>query len=147
MNILPKWFANFRVLGNAKIWARYLLWNGNRSGYFDEAETFVQIPSDNCQFNEKPLMKAREITAAGKEAMLSGKYDVVRVNYANPDMVGHTGDLAATISAQERDACLKELLDLVDELGGVFLVTADHGNADDMVQRSKKEGVLEGCRW
>ena len=120
-------------------------WNGNRSGYFDEAlETFVQIPSDNCQFNEKPLMKAREITAAGKEAMISGKYDVVRVNYANPDMVGHTGDLAATIAAcEECDACLKELLDLVDELGGVFLVTADHGNADDMVQRSKKKECLK----
>ena len=105
-------------------------------------KAFVQIPSDNCQFNEKPLMKAREITAAGKEAMLSGKYDVVRVNYANPDMVGHTGDLAATISAcEESDACLKELLDLVDELGGVFLVTADHGNADDMVQRSKRRSA------
>ena len=70
---------------------------------------------DNCQFNEKPLMKAREITAAGKEAMISGKYDVVRVNYANPDMVGHTGDLAATIAA-----CLKSarVLERIVGLGG-----------------------------
>ena len=119
-------------------------WNGNRSGYFnEELETYVEIPSDNVPFNQAPLMKAREITAAGKEALKSGKYDVVGVNYANPDMVGHTGDLAATIAAcEECDQCVKELLDLVDELGGMYLVTADHGNADDMVQRNKKGGVL-----
>ena len=119
-------------------------WNGNRSGYFNEAlETYVEIPSDNVPFNQAPLMKAREITAAGKEALLSGKYDVVRVNYANPDMVGHTGDMKATVAAcEECDACVKELLDLVEELGGMFLVTADHGNADDMVQRDKKGNAL-----
>ena len=117
-------------------------WNGNRSGYFNEdLETYVEIPSDNVPFNQAPLMKAREITAAGKEALLSGKYDVVRVNYANPDMVGHTGDMGATVAAC--DACVKELLDLVEELGGMFLVTADHGNADDMVQRDKKGGPME----
>ena len=52
--------------------------------------------------------------------------------------------LLQSLPAKSADACLKELLDLVDELGGVFLVTADHGNADDMVQRSKKKEVLEG---
>ena len=120
-------------------------WNGNRSGYFNEdLETYVEIPSDNVPFNQAPLMKAREITAAGKEALLSGKYDVVRVNYANPDMVGHTGDMGATVAAcEECDACVKELLDLVEELGGMFLVTADHGNADDMVQRDKKGGPMK----
>ena len=120
-------------------------WNGNRSVYFNEnLETYVEIPSDNVPFNQAPLMKAREITAAGKEALLSGKYDVVRINYANPDMVGHTGDMAATVAAcEECDACVKELLDLVEELGGMFLVTADHGNADDMVQRDKKGGALK----
>jgi len=120
-------------------------WNGNRSGYFNEKlETYVEIPSDNVPFNQAPLMKAREITAAGKEALLSGKYDVVRINYANPDMVGHTGDIKATVAAcEECDACVKELLDLVEELGGMFLVTADHGNADDMVQRDKKGAPLK----
>ncbi len=60
-------------------------WNGNRSGYFKEdLETYVEIPSDTVPFNEAPEMKAREITEAGKEALLSGKYDMVRVNYANP---------------------------------------------------------------
>ena len=57
--------------------------------------------------------------------------------------VGHTGDLKATVAAcEECDACVKELLDVVDELGGMFLLTADHGNADDMVQRDKKGNAL-----
>ena len=61
------------------------------SGYYsEELETFVEIPSDNCQFNEKPHMKAREITSAGKEALTSGKFQMVRVNYANPGMQDHT---------------------------------------------------------
>uniref|UniRef100_A0A7S4BVV5 phosphoglycerate mutase (2,3-diphosphoglycerate-independent) n=1 Tax=Chrysotila carterae TaxID=13221 RepID=A0A7S4BVV5_CHRCT len=115
-------------------------WNGNRSGYFDEKlETYVEIPSDKCVFNEKPLMKAREITDTSIAALKSGRYDVLRVNYANPDMVGHTGDLAATTTACEFcDSCLKDLLDAVNELNGIFIVTSDHGNADDMVQRAKK---------
>ena len=63
-------------------------WNGNRSGYFDESlETYVEIPSDAVPFNEAPDMKAREITEAGKEALLSKKFKMVRINYANPDMV------------------------------------------------------------
>lgn len=60
----------------------------------------MQIPSDKVVFNEKPDMKAREITDAGKAALASGKYDMVRINYANPDMVGHTGDLKATMQVR-----------------------------------------------
>ena len=70
----------------------------------------MQIPSDKVIFNEKPEMKAREITDAAKEALLSGKFDYVRVNFANPDMVGHTGDLKASIyvcfSASHCKRCL-----------------------------------------
>ena len=115
-------------------------WNGNRSGLFDDAlETYVEVPSDNVPFNTTPAMKAPEITAAGIEALRSRKFDVVRINYANPDMVGHTGDLGATIQACEVvDAQVGALVAEVERLGGVFLVTADHGNADDMVQREKK---------
>lgn len=118
-------------------------WNGNRSGYFDEKkETYVEIPSDNCPFNEKPDMKAREITEAGIAAVKSGKYDLVRINYANPDMVGHTGDLAATVQSCETvDKCLAEMLEAIESVGGIYLVTADHGNADDMAQRNKKTGA------
>lgn len=116
-------------------------WNGNRSGYFDESlETYVEIPSDNLPFNEAPLMKAREICEAGKEALRSGKYKMVRVNFANPDMVGHTGDLMATkVACEITDKCVGELLEVCKELGCRWLITADHGNADDMVQRNKKD--------
>lgn len=115
-------------------------WNGNRSGYFDESlETYVEIPSDTVPFNEIPEMKAREICEAGKEALRSGKYDQVRINFANPDMVGHTGDLQATATCCTLvDKCVKELLEVVDEMKGRFIVTSDHGNADDMAQRDKK---------
>jgi len=115
-------------------------WNGNRSGYFDESmETYVEIPSDKVPFNEAPLMKAREICEAAKEALRSGKYKMVRVNFANPDMVGHTGDLKATrVACSLVDKCVGELLEVCKELGSRWLLTADHGNADDMVQRSKK---------
>jgi 2,3-bisphosphoglycerate-independent phosphoglycerate mutase len=84
-------------------------------------------------------MKAAEIAMAGVEALKSGRFDVVRINFANPDMVGHTGDMDATVVACETcDECLGKLLACVEEVGGVFLLTADHGNADDMVQRDKK---------
>lgn len=115
-------------------------WNGNRSGYFDESlETYVEVPSDNVPFDTTPAMKAPQITAAGVEALRSRRFDVVRVNYANPDMVGHTGNLEATRAACEVvDAQVAALLAQVEAMGGVWLVTADHGNADDMAQRQKK---------
>lgn len=117
-------------------------WNGNRSGYFDDKlETYVEIPSDTVPFNQAPDMKAAEITAAGIAALRSGKYKMVRINYANPDMVGHTGDLAATKRACTTvDGCVGELIKEVEALGGRWLMTSDHGNADDMVQRHKKTG-------
>lgn len=115
-------------------------WNGNRSGYFDsKLETYLEIPSDKVVFNLAPLMKAREICEAGKEALRSGKYKMVRLNFANPDMVGHTGDLEATIKCCAYvDQCVKELLEVCEEVGARWLITSDHGNADDMVQRDKK---------
>ncbi|KAI8476721.1 MAG: phosphoglycerate mutase [Monoraphidium minutum] len=115
-------------------------WNGNRSGYFDSSlETYLEVPSDNVPFNQKPDMKALEIMEAGKEALRSGKYQMVRINFANPDMVGHTGDLQASIRAcAVVDQCVAELLKVVDEVNGRYLITSDHGNSDDMVQREKK---------
>lgn len=132
--------STFAVSETQKFGHVTFFWNGNRSGYINgDLETYLEIPSDKVVFNEKPAMKAREITEAAKEALLSGKYKMVRVNYANPDMVGHTGDLQATISACETvDACLKELLEAADGVNARWLVTSDHGNADDMVQRTKK---------
>ncbi|CAI5471466.1 unnamed protein product [Closterium sp. Yama58-4] len=115
-------------------------WNGNRSGKLDdELETYYEVPSDKCPFNEKPKMKAREIAAACKEAILSGKYDYIRLNLANGDMVGHTGVFDAVLEACEAvDGSVKELLEAVEQVGGIYCLTADHGNCDDMVQRNSK---------
>ncbi|KAL6616280.1 hypothetical protein ACP70R_038550 [Stipagrostis hirtigluma subsp. patula] len=115
-------------------------WNGNRSGYFDETkEEYVEIPSDSgITFNVKPKMKALEIAEKARDAILSGKFDQVRVNLPNGDMVGHTGDIEATVVAcKATDEAVKIILDAIEQVGGIYLVTADHGNAEDMVKRNK----------
>ena len=113
-------------------------WNGNRSGYLDESlETYVEIPSDNVEFNTTPGMKLREITDRTIELLRTGTYRFGRLNFPNGDMVGHTGDLEATIEAMEvLDGCVAELITVVDELGGALVFTADHGNADVMYTES-----------
>ncbi len=118
-------------------------YNGNRSGYLDaELERYVQIPSDNVSFDERPWMKAAEISDAAEEAIASGDFDFVRLNYANGDMVGHTGDLEATrIALEVVDRQLARLERAVKKVGGVLLVTADHGNADEMYGRNKDGSV------
>lgn len=116
-------------------------WNGNKSGALDpQLETFVEVPSDQgIPFDRRPKMKANEIAERTREAILSGKYDFIRCNFANADMVGHTGNLEATIQAcSEVDRCVGILLDAIDSVQGRWLVTADHGNAEDMVQRDNK---------
>lgn len=109
-------------------------WNGNRSGYIDdELEKYIEIPSDNIAFDKAPAMKAQEITDATIDVLRSGQYQYGRVNFANGDMVGHTGNLDAAISAMETvDNCMKQLMDVIHELDGVLIYTSDHGNADQM---------------
>ena len=113
-------------------------WNGNRSGYIDASlETYVEIPSDNVEFNKTPAMKAREITAATIELLRSGRYRFGRINFPNGDMVGHTGVFDATTEAMEAiDECMARLLAVIDEVGGICIYTADHGNADVMFTES-----------
>ncbi|XP_071904383.1 2,3-bisphosphoglycerate-independent phosphoglycerate mutase [Coffea arabica] len=116
-------------------------WNGNRSGYFDPSkEEYVEIPSDSgITFNVKPKMKALEIAEKARDAILSGKFHQVRVNLPNSDMVGHTGDIEATVVAcKAADDAVKMILDAIEQVGGIYVVTADHGNAEDMVKRNKK---------
>ena len=115
-------------------------WNGNKSGKFDDAlETYIEVPSDVVPFEQRPWMKCAEITDKLIECLRSGKYECLRVNFPNGDMVGHTGNLLATRCSMEAlDLQLKRLLDVVDELGGVAVITADHGNADEMYEVDKK---------
>ncbi len=114
-------------------------WNGNRSGKFnDTLEVYQEIPSDRVQFDERPWMKAAEITDATITAIRSGDYDFLRLNYPNGDMVGHTGNLeAAIIAAEAVDLSLRRLLRVVAETGGVALITADHGNLEEMLEFGK----------
>ena len=115
-------------------------WNGNKSGKFDEElETYIEIPSDVVPFEQRPWMKCAEITDKLIECLQSGKYKYLRVNFPNGDMVGHTGSLAATRCSMEAlDLQLGRILPVVDALGGVALITADHGNADEMYEMDKK---------
>ena len=115
-------------------------WNGNKSGkYSDKLETYIEVPSDIVPFEERPWMKAVDITEKMIEQLRTGKYKFARVNFANGDMVGHTGNfLAARIAVETVDLCLKRLLPVIDELGGMAIITADHGNADEMFELDKK---------
>ncbi len=115
-------------------------WNGNKSGKFsNELETYVEIPSDVVPFEQRPWMKCAEITDRLIAELESGKYTYYRVNFPNGEMVGHTGSLLATRCSMEAlDLQLARILAVVDKLGGVALITADHGNADEMYEVDKK---------
>ncbi len=116
-------------------------WNGNRSGYINkDIETYVEIPSDKIAFDKAPKMKAVEITDKSIELLKSGKYKFGRINFANGDMVGHSGIIEAAIEAVEIvDKSVGRLIEVVNELGGITVITADHGNADEMF--TEKNGV------
>lgn len=119
-------------------------WNGNRSGAFDESqEQYVEVPSDRIPFDQKPKMKAKEITDATLEALASERFAHLRINYANGDMVGHTGNFDAAVQAvQTVDAQVKRLMPAIRELNGALLVTADHGNADEMFIKDANGDVV-----
>jgi 2,3-bisphosphoglycerate-independent phosphoglycerate mutase len=115
-------------------------WNGNRSGKFT-GETWQEVPSDVVPFEQRPWMKAAEIADAMIGALQSGQFRLLRCNFANGDMVGHTGNFeAARIAIEAVDLSLGRLLKAVDAAGGVALITADHGNADEMFELDKKTG-------
>ena len=116
--------------------------NGNNSSKF-ETETWVEIPSDNCPFEDKPRMQADPITDEVVKAIESGLFDFVRINYPNGDMVGHTGVIPAVIESVEAvDEGVGRLMDALKKVNGVLICSADHGNSDDMVQLDKKTHEL-----
>ncbi len=115
-------------------------WNGNKSGKFnEEIETYNEVPSDVVPFEQRPWMQCAFIADKIIAAIESGEYRVIRANFPNGDMVGHTGNYQATIiSVEALDAQLARVLKAVDAAGGVALITADHGNADEMYEVDKK---------
>ena len=143
MDTSGEWFAKggitqFACSETQKFGHVTYFWNGNRSGKF-EGETYQEVPSDVVPFEQRPWMKAAEIADAMIEALKSGKYRTLRCNFANGDMVGHTGNFrAATMSIEAVDLELARILPVIDAMGGVALITADHGNADEMYELDKK---------
>ena len=118
-------------------------WNGNRSGKFsEELEDYVEIRSDVVPFEQRPWMKCAEITDELIAMIRSGKYKAIRVNFPNGDMVGHTGNFLATVvSLEALDLQLARILPVIDEMKGVAIITADHGNSDEMYETDKKGNV------
>jgi len=118
-------------------------WNGNKSGYINESlEKYIEIKSDLIPFDQAPNMKAFEITEKTIELLQSQKYDFIRINFPNGDMVGHTGNFDATVQTMETvDICTEKIVSMVNQLNGTTIVLADHGNADEMftIKNGKKE--------
>ena len=114
-------------------------WNGNRTEKFDDKlETYKEILSDVLPFEQRPWMKAAEITDELIKAIHSGKYDFLRCNFPNGDMVGHTGNYQATLIGVETvDLVLARIVKACQQTDSILLITADHGNADQMYEKRK----------
>ena len=110
----------------------YFLNGGREIPY--QGEDRIMVPSPKVEtYDLQPEMSAPELTDKAVEAIESSRYDLIVLNYANPDMVGHTGKLAATIKAVETiDLCLGRLAEAIRKVGGALLITADHGNCEMM---------------
>ncbi len=108
--------------------------NGGREEPYQSEERILVASPKVATYDLQPEMSAIELTDKLVAAIESKKFDFIALNYANPDMVGHTGDVQAAIKAVETvDACLGRVAQAIQNVGGVLLVTADHGNADQMV--------------
>ncbi|HTX72292.1 MAG TPA: 2,3-bisphosphoglycerate-independent phosphoglycerate mutase [Rectinemataceae bacterium] len=118
--------------------------NGNRTGkYSEQLEDYVEVGSDRVPFEQRPWMKCAEITDRVIAAIESGTYKFIRLNYPNGDMVGHTGVYQAVVAGMEAmDLQLGRLRAAVDRAGGTMILTADHGNSDDMFEHDKKSGAV-----
>jgi 2,3-bisphosphoglycerate-independent phosphoglycerate mutase len=117
--------------------------NGNRSAPLP-GETQAQVPSFNVPFNQKPEMSAAAVTDRVVAAIQSGEHNHLRLNIANGDMVGHTGDFEAALAAMAVvDACVGRLVEAVEAAGGTMIITADHGNVEEMFLLDKKTGAYK----
>lgn len=129
--------TQFAVAETQKFGHVTYFWNGNVSSKFsDSLEVYLEIPSDRVPFEQRPWMKSAETADAVVAAIEDGRHRFIRANFAAGDMVGHTGDLTAAVIAVEAvDLALGRIVTAVERSRGCLVVTADHGNADDMVER------------
>ncbi len=144
--ILELGLNQFRLAETQKYAHVTFFFNGGYRNPLDpEKEIYHLIPSDKIDsFALQPKMKAVEIADQAIEFILSGKFDYGLINFANADMVGHTGDMEAVIQAVEAvDLALSRICSTIKEAGGIALITADHGNADEMIITNKRTGKEE----
>ncbi len=135
--LVNKGVHSYAVSETQKFGHMTYFWNGNRSDKFsEELEVWEEVPSDVIPFDQKPWMKATEVTEKMVEAIASGKYQFIRCNYPNGDMVGHTGNYEATIIGVESvDLNLRRIMDACMKYDYTMLVMADHGNSDEMIDK------------
>jgi 2,3-bisphosphoglycerate-independent phosphoglycerate mutase len=113
----------------------YFFNGGEEHEYDGEERALVDSPRDVKTYDEKPEMSAREAADAFASRWSEGDYSFGIINFANPDMVGHTGVIEAAVAAVEAvDTCLGEVVEVVRAKGGALIVTADHGNCDNMLE-------------
>ena len=119
-------------------------WNGNRTGYFDESlEEYFEIKSDIVPFEQRPAMKCAEIADKVIEVIDNGEFDLIKLNFPNGDMVGHTGNFQATLASLEiMDIQIGRIRNVVERTGSILILTSDHGNSDDMFERNKKGEIV-----
>jgi len=119
-------------------------WNGNRTGYFDESmEKYFEVKSDIVPFEQRPAMKCAEIADKVIEVINKGDFELIKLNFPNGDMVGHTGNFQATLASIEiMDIQIGRIRDAIEGAGGILILTADHGNSDDMFERNKRGEIV-----
>ncbi len=137
--------AQYAVSETQKFGHATYFWNGNRSGkQREDLEAFCEIPSDNISFDKAPGMKSEKIATALIEALETGRYGFLRCNFPNGDMVGHTGNIPATVEGLEAlDAAIRRIREAAKKANAILIVTADHGKADDMLTVSKDGTIAE----
>ena len=134
--LLSAGVTQYAVSESHKIGHVTFFWNGNRSGYLaPNLELYEEVKSeDNDSIVTNPSMRAREIKEKCMIALESGKWKFARVNFANGDMVGHTGLIPQTVEAVKvLDEVVGELVELNKRLGGITIITADHGNCEEKI--------------
>lgn len=132
--ISNKGLKQLRIAETEKYAHVTFFFNGGKEEQY-EGEDRILVPSPKVEtYDLKPEMSAYEVCDKVVEAIKSQKYDSIILNFANPDMVGHTGSIDAAIKALEAiDECVKKVVDAVNEVNGVLLITADHGNCEQMI--------------
>ena len=132
--ISSKGLKQLRIAETEKYAHVTFFFNGGEEKQY-EGEDRILVPSPKVEtYDLKPEMSACEVCDKAVEAIKSGKYDSIILNFANPDMVGHTGNTDAVVKALETiDECVNRVVKAVNEVNGTLLITADHGNCEQMI--------------